>query len=137
MKKTNIRRIAILSSMSFKKKIIELKLALTDLGYEVGTLYETANLNHSKRTHDRLKKELDLISANYNYVNANDAVLVLNFTKGGTKNYIGGNTLIEMAFAHIQKKPIYLFNSIPKISYRAEIESMKPIIICGDLSKIQ
>lgn len=33
-----------------------------------------------------------------------DAILVLNYDKKGIKNYIGGNTLMEMGFAHVHDK---------------------------------
>ncbi len=130
-------KIAILASMSFKKKIIEVQESLEGLGFIVGTPYETASLNYSKKDHDRFKKELDLISANYQYVKSHDVVLVINLTKSGIKNYIGGNSLIEMAFAHIMKKNIYLLNPIPNMIYTSEIEAMNPIILDGDLKKIE
>lgn len=129
-------KIAILSSMSFKKKIIEYKNILESHGHIVGMPHETANLRHSKKAHDRLKKKLDLITANYTYVNNHDAVFVLNLTKAGIKNYIGPNSFIEMVFAHILKKKIFVLNPIPKMIYSDEIESIKPIVINGDLAKI-
>ena len=67
-----------------------------------------------------------------------DAILVLNYDKRGIKNYIGGNTLMEIGFAHVLKQKVFLLNQIPEIDfYKTEIESVKPIIINGDLSKIQ
>jgi len=53
------------------------------------------------------------------------------------QNYIGGNTFLEMAFAHILDKPIYLQNPIPEILYKDEIIAMQPIILNGDLSRIK
>ncbi|MFH0873949.1 MAG: hypothetical protein V1846_03915, partial [Candidatus Komeilibacteria bacterium] len=67
-----------------------------------------------------------------------DAVLVMNLDKRGIKNYIGGNTLMEIGFAHVLNQKIFLWNSIPKIEYyQSEIEAVKPVIINGDLSKIE
>ncbi|TSC71814.1 MAG: hypothetical protein G01um101470_479 [Parcubacteria group bacterium Gr01-1014_70] len=66
-----------------------------------------------------------------------DAVLVMNFDKHGVKNYIGGNTLMEIGFAHVLDQKIFLYNPIPEIPYyKSEIEAVKPIIISGDLSKL-
>ncbi|OGQ22975.1 MAG: hypothetical protein A3I05_06060 [Deltaproteobacteria bacterium RIFCSPLOWO2_02_FULL_44_10] len=62
-------------------------------------------------------------------------ILVLNYDKNGIKGYIGGNSFLEMGFAYIQKKPIYLLNEIPEIAfYDTEIKAMKPIVIYGELA---
>lgn len=66
-----------------------------------------------------------------------DAVLALNFERKGIANYIGGNTFLELGFAHVLDKKIYLYNPIPDIHfYDTEIRAMQPIIINGDLEKI-
>lgn len=66
-----------------------------------------------------------------------DAVLVVNLDKHGIKNYIGGNTLMEIGFAHVLNQKIFLLNPIPDISYyKTEIEAMKPTIINGNYSLI-
>ena len=56
--------------------------------------------------------------------------------KDGKKNYIGGNTLMEMGLAFFLKKKIFLLNQIPELSYKEEILGVKPILINGDLNKI-
>jgi len=67
-----------------------------------------------------------------------DAVLVLNYDKKGIKNYIGGNTLMEIGFAHVLNQKIFLLNPIPEIPfYKTEIEAVKPMIIHGDLARIK
>lgn len=66
-----------------------------------------------------------------------DAILVLNLDKNDIAGYIGANTLMEMGLAFHLKKPIYLLNQIPDISYREEILGMHPIVINGDFSKMQ
>ena len=67
-----------------------------------------------------------------------DAILVLNYDKKGIKNYIGGNTLMEIGFAHILNKKIFLLNPIPDIDfYKSEIEATKPIILNGNLSNLK
>jgi len=66
-----------------------------------------------------------------------DAVLVLNLDKNGMENYIGGNTFLEMGFAHVLNQKIFLYNPIPKNPfYQTEIIAMNPIIIDGDLALI-
>ena len=61
--------------------------------------------------------------------------MIYNNTKNKIENYIGGNTLIEMAFAHILNKKIFMHNPIPNMNYKDEIEAMQPIVINGDLTK--
>lgn len=90
---------------------------------------ETLKLKH-KYEHDAIREHWDTIQKS-------DAVLVLNYDKHGIPGYIGGNSFLEMGFAYILKKPIYLLQDIPEIPYyKTEIIAMKPIIIHGGLSHI-
>ena len=83
------------------------------------------------------KNNLDAIREFWRLMQGADAVLVMNFDKHGIKNYIGGNTLMEIGFAHVLDQKIFLYNPIPEIPYyKSEIEAVKPIIINEDLSKI-
>ena len=57
--------------------------------------------------------------------------------KNGIKNYIGGNTLMEMGFAHVNDKKIFLLNPIPEeVSYADEIKAMVDVVINGDLNRV-
>ena len=84
----------------------------------------------------RKKAETDLIKRHFHLIKNSDAILVLNVDKDGVKNYIGGNTFLEMGFAYILDKKIFLLNEIPDISYQDEVKAMQPIIINGDFRKI-
>lgn len=86
--------------------------------------------------HATLKKENNYIKVHYKEILDSDAILVLNLDKNGVENYIGGNTLIEIGQAYVNDKKIFLLNPIPEISYKAEIESMDPVILNSDLSAI-
>ncbi len=67
-----------------------------------------------------------------------DAVLVLNLDRHNIKNYIGGNTLMEIGFAHVLNQKVFLWNPIPDMPYcKTEIKAVKPIIINQDLTKIK
>jgi len=67
-----------------------------------------------------------------------DAVLALNFEKRGIANYIGCNTLLEIAFAYTAGKKIFLLNPLPQQEYiHDEINAIEPIVIHGDLSLIK
>lgn len=83
------------------------------------------------------KNNQDAIREFWRLMQGADAVLVMNLDKHGVKNYIGGNTLMEIGFAHVLEQKIFLYNPIPEIPYyKTEIEAVRPIIINGDLLKI-
>ena len=81
---------------------------------------------------------MDAIREFWNMMQGADAVLVLNYDKNGIKNYVGGNTLMEIGFAHVLNQKIFMLNPIPEMSYcQTEIKAVKPIIFNGDFSKIE
>ena len=83
------------------------------------------------------KNNQDAIREYWDLMQGADAMLVANYDKHGVKNYIGGNTFLEMGFAHVLHQKIFLLNPIPDMPYyKTEIVAMKPIVINGDLSKI-
>jgi len=83
------------------------------------------------------KYNMDAIREFWNAMQDADAVLVLNLEKNGMPNYIGGNTFLEMGFAHVLNQKIFLYNPIPENPfYQTEIIAMNPIIINGDLALI-
>lgn len=72
----------------------------------------------------------------YNKIKKSDAILVVNITKNNIKNYIGANTFLEIAFAHILNKKIYLLNPLPKLNLSDELKEMEITILNGNLDKI-
>lgn len=80
---------------------------------------------------DDLKKKL--IKDYFSKIDASDALLVINETKNGVDNYIGGNALIEMAHAFSRDIPIFLLNPIPEMNYTDEIRGMQPVLLGGNL----
>jgi len=79
----------------------------------------------------------DVIKRYYELIKNSDAVLIANYPKKGVEGYIGGNTFLEMGFAHVLNKKIFLLNPIPEMSYKDELLAMQPTVINGDFSKIQ
>jgi hypothetical protein len=63
-------------------------------------------------------------------------VLIANFDKNGIENYVGSNTFLEMTTGFLFEKPIYFYNSVPRQSNYEEILALEPIVLNGDLSKI-
>jgi len=132
-------KIVICGSLSFAKEMIEIKKQLERMKNLVviptnTEKYADGTINIENKWE---KIELDVIKKYFNEINNSEAVLLINNNKANIKNYIGGNGLIEMAFAHVLGKKIFLLNPIPKLNYSDEIEAMKPIILNGDLNKIK
>jgi hypothetical protein len=73
---------------------------------------------------NRLTKE------NFQNVEHCDILLIINYSHRGIKNYIGGNSFMEMVIAFYLKKPIYLLNDIPEgMTYTEEVKSLYPTVI--------
>ncbi len=64
------------------------------------------------------------------------AVLVCNFAKRGTDNYIGTNSLMEMTAGFVYGKPLYLLNPVPEQNGREEILAMQPTILSGNVAQL-
>ena len=135
--------IAICGSMAFTEKMIDIKKDLENLGHDVlitdyAKDYYGKTLEEKEELTIKDKIEKDAMREFFDKIKKSDAILVLNYDKRGIKNYIGGNTLIEIGFAYILNKKIFLLNGIPDIDYyKSEIEGTKPTIIEGDLKKIK
>lgn len=135
-------KIVVCGSMSASKEMVDIEKRLIDLGHDVilpkftHEYAEMASINKIHTESARNKVDYDLIRGYYDKIAANDAVLIANVERKGIDSYIGGNAFLEMGFAYVLNKPIYLFNGIPEMAYKDEIEVMEPIILNGNLDKI-
>jgi hypothetical protein len=135
-------RIGIIGSMQYTEKMIEARDELVKLGHDAFvTNLASPFIGKTDEEKEQIKiaqkNDLDAIREFWRLMQGADAVLVMNFDKHGVKNYIGGNTLMEIGFAHVLDQKIFLYNPIPDISYyKSEIEAVKPVIINGDFSKV-
>ena len=142
-------KIVICASISFTDKIKEVADQLSAQGHSIEIPFTSQRIINGELTLEEFlaekqkngdgalrKIQNDLIKRYYEIIKNADAILVINIDKKGIENYIGGNTLIEMAFAHVLDKKIFLLNPIPEISYKDEIIAMQPIILNNDLDKI-
>lgn len=134
-------KITICGSLKFEKKILELQKKLESLGHTVLMPVILKNVDYwaeDNTARVAAKKKFKLISEHMNKVKQSDAILVVNITKGDTKNYIGANTFMEMGFAHYLGKKVYALNPLPEQPYiRDELETINPIIINNDFNKIK
>lgn len=140
-------KITLCGSIKFADKIVEAYHKLEKLGHQPmlhkdmfgvadGTAKELEDIRNNVE-HSDIKRKYGYIKWWYNSIKNSDGILVLNYDKNGIKNYIGGNTLIEIGFAHVNDKKVFLLNPIPEeVSYKDEIKAMTDAVLNGDLNKI-
>ena len=136
-------KIGIIGSMQYTEKMVEVRDELKKMGHEA-YLTNLANPFIGKTDEEKekikihQKQNMDAIREFWRLMQGGDAVLVVNLDKHGIKNYIGGNTLMEIGFAHVLNQKVFLLNPIPEIPYyKTEIEAVKPVILNGDLTKVK
>jgi hypothetical protein len=136
--------ITICGSMEFHEKMRVVKRDLQQAGHSVLVpksieLMDTMGYIHPTVDKEKIQAKIknDFIREHFRKIEKCDAILVLNYTKKGIKNYIGGNTFLEIGLAYWLGKKIFLFNPIPDMDYMTELFAMKPCILDGDLTKLQ
>lgn len=136
-------KIGIVGSMQHTEKMMKIRDELIQMGYQAFmTNLAEPFVGKTNKEKEKIKifqkQNKDAIREFWRLMQGANAILVANFDKNGIKNYIGGNTLMEIGFAHVLGQKIFLLNPIPNIPYyKTEIEAVKPIILNGDLSKIK
>jgi len=143
-------KIVICGSVSFAKEMLRINEELRALGHEVMMPHSVENLDvKTSEDADSFKAQRqnyidikpELIKGHFDKIKNSDAILVINKEKHGIENYIGGNTLAELLFALYHDKKVFFLNPIPtdeRLRFIVdEIESVKPIVINGDLSLIK
>lgn len=131
-------KVTICGSMHHIEGMKRAEEILTGLGHEV----EIPNPRegevdyHSLSDAERASLKSTLIQEHLDKINESDAIFVYNEEKNGVAGYIGGNTLMEMAFAFAQGIEIFTLRPAPELSYTDEILGMLPIVIDGDVAKI-
>lgn len=141
-------KIAICGSLDFTEDMKNLADALEARGFEVEIPPTSRLILAGEVTVEQIKAEkasgtfseratkVDAIRRYWKIIQTVDAVLIANYSKKGVAGYIGGNTFLEIGFAHVLEKQIYLLNPIPDMMYADEIKTMLPTVIHGDVSKI-
>jgi hypothetical protein len=135
-------KIGIIGSMQFTDKMLETRDELIKLGHEafVTNLHKTMvgkTAEEIEQIKLHQKNNMDAIREFWRMMQGADAVLVLNFDKNGVTNYVGGNTLMEIGFAHVLNQKIFMINPIPDMIYKTGIEAVRPVIIDNDYSLIK
>ena len=144
----NKKIITICASASFYKQVIEVQKQLQTLGFKVLVPITANKMKRNKdfnvahyktwfKTGD-YKRKAYLTKKHFAEVTKGDIILVLNYSKNGRPDYIGGNVLCEMGLAFYLGKPIYILNPIDETSsFKEEILGFRPKIIRGNLGEIK
>jgi hypothetical protein len=138
-------KITICGSSTFIKEKSEFKDKLLKAGHEPiinenteRILTEPELLEHMNREPAEFKKKYDMIKWYYDAIKNTDAILIVNPEKKGIKNYIGANSFLEMGYAHVLKKKIFILYEKPDQKYiKDEIDAMDIIELHGHLEKIR
>lgn len=139
-------RITLIGSIKFAPQMVEVFARLKKMGHEPQMLEGMFGLADGTATelikdisidHGVTKRKYDLFRKWHDLIKSGEAVLVCNFDKKGIANYIGGNTLIEMGFAHVNDKQVFLLNPVPEgVPYTDEIRGLVDDVIGGDLGRL-
>ena len=141
-------KIAICGSLDFTYKIKELANELQKMGLKVHIPISSDKILKGEVSLEEIKKakkngtfsdraiKYDSIRAYWDIINNCDCILVANYDKKRIKNYIGGNSFLEMGFAHVLRKKIFLLNDIPKMIYIDEIKAMQLGALQGISNKL-
>jgi hypothetical protein len=143
-------KLAIVGSMAFAEKMNSVAEFFRDKGVAVfvpegiedfleDTIWKKRAMEWGGVEGAERKIKGNLIKRYYDKIAESDAILVVNQEKQSIKGYIGGNGFLEMGFAHVLGKPIYVLNPLPKELkiFHQELLAMRPIVINGDLGKVE
>jgi len=130
--------------MHFHREMLDVKNKLEEAGHtvllpkdlEIAAEGEYRPIADDEE-HVTAKIEHDFIREHFRKIEKSDAILVLNYEKKGIPHYIGGNTFLEMGHAFGNDKKIYILNPIPEMDYSVEMYAMQPVVLDGDLTKLQ
>ena len=137
-----MKKVIICGSIRAADEIKNAQRELEEAGFTVEIPEGVKNLEEWKRAGTETseqatrKIELDLIRGYYETIKEYDVALIVNPKRDGVEGYIGGNTLIEMAFAHVLGKKLYTLFDIPEMKYSSEIIAMQPIVLNGNLDTL-
>jgi non-canonical (house-cleaning) NTP pyrophosphatase len=131
-------KVTICGSMHHIEGMKRAEEVLAKAGYEVETPNprEGAVDYNTLGDAERASLKTTLIQEHLDKITESDAIFIYNEEKKGIPGYIGGNTLMEMAFAFAQGIEIFMLRPAPDLSYTDEVLGMLPIVIDGDVTKI-
>ena len=139
-------KIAMCGSMTVHPKIMELASQLEAMGhttivpkfslFELERIGQGESLESIHGESTQAKIDEDLIRYFYRQIQESDAILVVNIERKGIPGYIGGNTFLEIGFAHVLGKQVFLLHPLPEMAYTDELLAMQPTVLDGNVEKL-
>lgn len=131
------KNIVICGSMMFFDKMISCQKELQQLGINSTIPKEESDaiLNYSEEEFRLFKRKVSNSYLRKIRDKNTIAVLIINETKNGIPNYIGANTLVELAMAFMWNRRIFIYNDIYE-PLADELLAWNSICLKGDLTRI-
>lgn len=134
-------KIGVAGSMQFIEQMLEVRNELVQLGHtaflnDMVMAFVGKTPEECDRINVEQKQNHDIMREFWKLMQDADAIVVCNYDKRGISNYIGGNSFLEMGFCYVLNQKLFLLNPIPEVTYKTEIEAMKPVILNGNLSLV-
>jgi len=135
-------KLMLITSRSFYSRIPQIKNELEARAHEIklpncyGKVFDE-NYLKSMTKEEYIQMKGPLLRKNRENITSQDGVLVLNFEKEGSENYVGGATFLEIYTAWDLEKKIFFYNPLPKGVFYDELVGMNPTIIYGDLNLVK
>lgn len=129
-------KITLCGSMQFEPRMAELSRELAQRGYEIDKPDVVEGHVYADNLDANAELKRGFIDEHIAKIQTSEAILVVNETKNGVEHYIGGNTLMEIAYAYSQGLDIFLLNPVPDMGYADEIRGMHPIVLNGSLDAL-
>lgn len=121
--------------MQFAQEMTQLTQELESLGWIVFTpdLSEKSSSYEELENEEKLKTKKEFITNHFERIKKSDAILVANYEKRGIKGYVGSNTLMEIAVAHMLQKAIYILNDLDPQGCEEEVRALATRFLNGDI----
>lgn len=144
-----MKTITICASASFYKQAVKVQSDIRELGIECiipasaekmkqQNNFDVTSYKTWFNNSDDYNQKTNLMLEHFSAIQNGDAILVLNYEKHGTPDYIGGNVLIEMGIALYLGKPVFILNEIPEDSpFLEEILGVNPKVLHGNINNIK
>lgn len=135
------RNVVICGSMSFYQDMVYLQKVLARSGVNAlipdsdEVLYEKIISTNSKYSINNFKSSASRTHIKKIWQVTTRAILVVNNQKRGIDNYIGANSLAEIALAFALNKKIFLLYDYP-VAYSDELLAWGAISLLGNLTKL-
>jgi len=132
-----IKTITLCGSMKIFDRIVDIQKLLTNKGLSVHipTLGEVMNYSTMTRLEKAIHKN-EMIVIHLNKIRESDAILIVNEKQRDVEGYIGSNSFLEMGFAFVLQKKIFILNKVPDQSNTEEILGLEPVELLGNLHRL-